>query len=102
MLEEQISTPEAQKLVFEILDLQELQTYRLLIDRLRASRGPEGLTELRIHGQKRFIIVFVYLSLKLDRIFPLSYHLERKGEPTPAQMKKVAEYEAEIRAEEKE
>ena len=91
---------EAQRLISSILTGEEYDALLVQLKKIQRIRHPPGRAELRIHGHRRFLIIFIYTSLVLETVYLLSYHLERRGEPTAAQVEAVNRYVLEIQAQE--
>ena len=101
-MEIRFDTPESQKLLGAILTGPEFKALDVQLAQVRKMKEREGRIEVRLKAERRFILVNVYRSISLDTIYVLSYHLERKGEPTPKQLGQVKAYEKELELLEKE
>ena len=85
------ATEEAVRLFEEVLSGRELEIYRLQLNTYQRHGRPLGRSHIIIKSSPHHVWVDVYVSEKLNGIYPLKYHFVRKGEPTE-------DYERELNA----
>jgi hypothetical protein len=78
------------------LNGEEWWSWDLQLQRIGRAPSIKGRHVIRIEAGRRTIVATVYVSLELDTIYVLGYHIDRKGEPTENQQARVDEYCLEI------
>jgi hypothetical protein len=87
-------------LLFEVLNGEELDCYRLQLKTYVVSGRPLGKSHVIVKRKPHNIWVDVYVSGPLETVFPLMHHFNRKGEPTEAYKKQLEEYLEQIQGQE--
>lgn len=91
------ATDEAKQLIYEVLNGDELDSYRLQLTAYVAAGRPLGRSHILIKRKPDPVWIDVLVSEKLQTIFPLMFHFNRKGEPTERYRRELEEYIQQIK-----